>query len=148
MAPTLDDIYSRQDLAESLIGPLHYGKPELGWAGDHGLVLAFNNGINQRWELLRHEPVRNHPNRHVLVCAAPAGMEINEQGINMLIQRLVASDTQRSGNSHLDQLEEIIKYNDRLEAANEQKAADATADALAKFYTEAGKTFGVAPTYY
>jgi len=144
----LSDIYSRHDVADRFIDQIRNGDPTLGWGGDPRLVLAYNNGLNQRWELLRHEPVRNHPNRHVMVLAGPPGAEINQAAINLLIRRLVEADTHRAGNSHVDQMNEIIKHNERLEKQRVEEGAAATADALAKFYYEAGKALGATKTEF
>ncbi len=147
-SPQLDDIYTRQDTADKYIHWIRYGIPEIGWSGDPRLVLAFNNGIEQRWEMLMHAPERSLPNRHVIIFVAPAGFELNDQGVFMLCRRLVEIDVQRAGNSALEQF-------DRMDAENERRKQEATdysagvlADSLGKFYTEAGKTLGVTKTFF
>ena len=144
--PQLAEIYSRQHDAEHYSKFLQQGYAPLGWAGDPDLILAFNNGPSQRWEVLRHEPQRNLPNRYVVVMAGPPGFELNDSAVFALIQNLVSADTHRAGNSASEQLERILKKNEKIEQEQTQKAADATADALAKFYHEAGKAMGVTKT--
>ena len=146
--PVLSDIYQRRDVAERYIDWLRFGKPEMGWGGDHSLTLAFNAGIEQRWELLRHAPVRGYPDRHEIVMVAPAGFELNESGVIALIQNLIAHDTHRAGNSALEQFDRMQEENARKERAQLDAAADATSEALGKFYTEAGKTLGVTKTFF
>lgn len=146
--PQLDEIYSRQHDAEHYSRPLQQGYAPLGWEGDPDLILAFNNGPAQRWEVLRHEPKRNLPNRHVVVMAGPSGAELNDSAIIALIQALVLADTRREGNSASEQLERIIKKNEKLEAEQTAAAADATAEHLEKFYHEAGKAMGVTETTF
>lgn len=146
--PQLQDIYSRQDIADRYINMLRYGVPELGYSGDPSLVLAFNNGPRQCWELLSHAPERGQPDRHVVIMKAPAGFELNDQGIVMLIRNLVANDTQRAGNSLEDQMDRVMKENERHDAAQTETAVAETSDALSKFYTEAGKTLGVTKTFF
>ncbi len=147
-APQLDDIYSRQDIADRYIDWLRHGKPELGWKGDPRLVLAFNNGIEQRWEVLIHSPVRNLPDRHEIVMAAPAGFELNESGVIALIQNLVLADTTIAGNSHSDIMDRIDRENAAIEKAKQEEAVGRTSEALSKFYHEAGKTLGVTKTFF
>ncbi len=146
--PQLTDIYSRQDVADKFIRWLRHGLPEVGWSGEPRLTLAFNNGIEQRWELLIHEPQRNLPNRHVLLFAAPAGFELNEQGVALLCRRLVEIDVQRAGNSAIEQFDRMVAENERRDREHTEHAAGATADALGKFYHEAGKTLGVTKTFF
>ncbi len=146
--PQLDEIYSRQHDAERYSRFLQDGYAPLGWSGDPDLILAFNNGPAQRWEVLRHEPLRNLPNRHVVVMAGPAGQDLNDSALFTLIQNLVTADTHRAGNSHVEQVERMMKDNDRREAAQTQAAADATADSLSRFYHEAGKALGVTETTF
>ena len=146
--PILSDIYQRRDVADRYIDWLRFGKPEMGWGGDQSLTLAFNAGIEQRWELLRHAPVRGLPNRHEIVMVAPAGFELNESGVIALIQNLIAHDTHRAGNSALDQFDRIQEENARREAAQVEESVAATSDALGKFYTEAGKALGVTRTFF
>jgi hypothetical protein len=141
------DLDPRRQIAEHLSAPIYYGKPELGWEGDPDLQLTFH-AITNRWELLRHEPRRGDPDRHVIECQGPVGQDINEEAINLMIMGLVARSTNRRGNSAEEQMERVFEANDRAERARLQEATETTGDALAKFYTEAGKTLGVAPTYY
>jgi len=144
----LDEIYSRQHDAEHYGRFLQEGYAPLGWSGDPDLVLAFNNGPKQAWEVLRHEPRRNEPNRHVVVMTGPPGAELNDSAMFALIQNLVLADTHRAGNSHLEQVERVIKENERRDAAHTAAAADATAEKLEKFYHEAGKAMGVTQTTF
>lgn len=137
----------RQQVADRLIRPLREGKPELGWSGDPFLVLVFER-ISQRWELWRNEPAPGFPDRHVLVSRGPVGQDINEDAINLLIRQLVRMDTHRSGNSAEAISDAVDRENDRLERRRESEAVDATADALAKFYFEAGRAFGVGRTEF
>tara|TARA_R110002096_G_scaffold80599_3_gene188737 strand:+ start:418 stop:867 length:450 start_codon:yes stop_codon:yes gene_type:complete len=146
--PQLDEIYSRQQDADRYSEYLHNGYAPLGWSGDPDLVLAFNNGPSQRWEMLRHEPSRNLPNRHVVIMSGPPGAELNDSALFSLIQNLVSADTHREGNSALEQYDRMMVENDRKEDARELAAADATADALSKFYHEAGKALGVTKTNF
>jgi len=146
--PQLDEIYSRQHDAEHYSRFLQEGYAPLGWSGDPDLILAFNNGPAQRWEVLRHEPLRNLPNRHVIVCAGPAGQGLNDSAIFTLIQHLVAHDTHRAGNSHIEQVERMMKANEKREADRTAAAADATAESLSRFYHEAGKALGVTETTF
>ncbi len=142
-SPQLLDIYQRHVVAQRYADMLTKGSPALGWAGDPGLRLAFNAGITQRWELLRHEPVFNDPDRHVVVMTGPPGMEINDEAINVLIRNLIAGDVQRPGNSLLEQMDRVLAANDKLELQKVEDGVNATFDALARFYTAAGKTLGV-----
>jgi len=137
----------RQIIADQFAKPIQEGKPELGWAGDPTLVLTFHR-IEQRWELLRHEPRRGQPERYVIEARGPVGAEINEGAINLLIQGLVSRDTTRRGNSHEEQLERLYKHNERVERQKHREAVEATSDGLARFYHEAGKAFGVTKTFF
>ena len=137
----------RANVANHYIKWLREGKPELGWAGDPDLVLVFAN-IEQRWELWRHDPVRGHPDRHAMIAAGPPGAELNDDAINKLIMGLVEGDTHRSGNSAEAIVERVLQNNERANAEQTQKAADATAETLARFYHEAGKAFGVTQTVF
>jgi len=142
------DIYNRQEIAARYTTWLHDGVPTLGWAGDPDLRLVFAEGIEQRWELWMHAPRRNDPDYHHPVFSAPTGAELNDQLVYMLIQRLVANDTHRAGNSAEDQLERVIAENDRKDAEHTRTASEALHDPLAKFYFEAGKTLGVTKTFF
>lgn len=136
--PTRDRPHSfdpRQQLADRLIRPLREGKPELGWAGDQALGLVFYRPA-QRWELWDME-------RNVIIMAGPPGQDINEEAINLLIRKLVQADTHRDGNSAEDIVERTIRQNDEADRRATEKAADAIAEPLAKFYHEAGRTLGV-----
>jgi len=146
--PQLDEIYSRQAEAEHYSKYLQEGYAPLGWSGDPDIVLAFNNGPRQCWEVLLHSPERNLPNRHIVIATGPPGMEMNDSAVFVLIQRLVAGDTHRAGNSASEQLERALAFNDKLDRDNDNRAADATAEALSKFYHEAGKTLGVTKTNF
>jgi hypothetical protein len=146
--PQLLDIYSRQDVADRYIRWLREGIPEIGWKGEPRLVLAFNNGPTQRWEVLMHEPQRGQPDRHVVVMTGPPGMEINDQAILLLCQRLRTVDTTIAGNSALEQFDRMMEANERHDAARTEAAAGATSEALGKFYHEAGKTLGVTKTFF
>ena len=137
----------RQQAADALIDQIRFGKPELGWSGDPALSLAFHR-IENRWELWRHEPEPGLPERHVIVARGPVGQDINEDAINLLIRRLVEMDTHRAGNSAEDIVERVLRNNAKLDARKEREAVEQTSDALAKFYFEAGKTFGVTKTFF
>lgn len=137
----------RQNVANHYIKWLREGKPEMGWAGDQDLALVFAK-IEQRWELWRHDPVRGHPDRHAMVAAGPPGAELNDDAINKLIRGLVDGDTHRTGNSADDIIERVLKHNEKTQEDQTQKAADATAETLARFYHEAGKAFGVTQTVF
>lgn len=138
-------IDERQVIVDRIAAPIQDGKPELGWSGDKSLVLTFHR-IEQRWELFRHEPAEGLPDRYVPIAKGPVGGELNEAAINHLIMGLVDRDSHREGNSASDQLERILKENDRLEEERLDTAVDVTFDALANFYTEAGKELGVHQT--
>lgn len=144
MGSPLDE---RQRVAEHLVRPLREGKPELGWEGDPRLVLAFH-AITHQWELWRHEPVRNNPDRHVLVAKGPPGQDINPQAVDLLIRHLIDHDTHRRGNSLQEQLDRVIAQNERHDREQSRKAAEALMDPLGRFYTEAGKTLGVTKTFF
>lgn len=146
--PQLAEIYSRQHDAEHYSRALQEGYAPLGWSGDPDLVLAFNNGPSQRWEVLRHEPQRNLPNRYVVIMAGPPGAELNDSAIFALIKNLVNADTHREGNSAAEQLERIIKKNEKLDADHTETAVDETAEALNRFYHAAGKAMGVTETTF
>lgn len=133
----------RQAIADRLIEPIRKGKPELGWPGDPALALAFNR-IEQRWELWEELA----DGKYRLVAKGPIGQEINEESINRLILKLIEMDTHRPGNSAADMVERVLKHNEKVDAEQTEAAADATADALAKFYYEAGKAFGVTRTEF
>jgi|TARA_R110002020_G_scaffold1690_5_gene7686 hypothetical protein len=135
----------RQQIADRLIRPLREGKAELGWSGDPFLSLAFHR-IENRWELWRLEPQSGNPDNHTLVARGPIGQDINESTVNQLIRRLVEMDTHRDGNSAEQMVENAIRHNDHRDTQQINDGADATADALAKFYYEAGKTLGVTQT--
>lgn len=141
----MSTLNERQRVADHWIQRLRDPNPALGWSGDPNLVLAYHNITNQ-WELWRHEPQRNDPDRHVMIAKGPVGQQINEQAITLLQMKLVEQDTHRAGNSAEAQLERILKENDRRDAARTAAAADALADPLAKFYHEAGRTLGVTKT--
>ncbi len=147
-SPQLDEIYNRQDVADKYVRWLRDGVPELGWSGDPRLVLAYNNGVEQRWEVLMHEPKRSMPDRHVLIFTAPPGFELNDQGVFMLCRRLVDIDVQREGNSALEQFDRMMDENEAKDKAHTEVAAGEISDALGKFYTEAGKTLGVTKTFF
>ena len=135
----------RQQIADRLVRPLREGKAELGWGGDPLLSLAFHR-IENRWELWRLEPQPGNPDSHTLVARGPVGQDINEDSINQLIRRLIEMDTHREGNSAEQMVENAIRHNDRRDTQQINDGANATADALAKFYYEAGKTLGVTQT--
>ena len=136
---------TRQHMADHYIDMIRKPKPELGWSGDPFLVLAFHE-IENRWELWRNEPERNNPDRHVMVARGPIGQDLNEQAVVLLIRHLVEIDTHRSGNSAEAQLEKVMRKNAELDRQREAEFVDQTADALGKFYYEAGKTLGVTKT--
>ena len=137
----------RQQVADRLIQPLREGKPELGWSGDPDLVLVFER-ISNRWELWRHEPLRGHQDRHVMIAKGPVGQDLNEDAINLLIMRLRDADTHRDGNSAEALVERALDHNDRVTAEANARAADAIAEPLATFYHEAGVAFGVTKTQF
>jgi len=137
----------RQQAADRLIRPLREGKPELGWSGDPFLVLVFER-LTQRWELWRNEPAPGQPDRHVLISKGPVGQDINEDAINLLIRQLVRMDTTRAGNSAEAISDMVDRENARLERQRDQQAVDATGEALAKFYHEAGRALGVTKTTF
>jgi hypothetical protein len=146
--PPLSPVFDpRQQIADRLIEPIRRGKPELGWSGDPLLAISFHR-IEQRWELWRNEPVPGNPDRHVLIARGPVGQDINEDAINILISKLVQMDTHRAGNSAAAIDAAVDRENARLEASRERQAVDATGDALAKFYYEAGKAMGVTRTEF
>ena len=147
MPHTLDDIHNRSAVADRYVDWLTKGVPTMGWSGDPSLVLAFNIVI-QRWELLRHEPNPKDPGRHVVVMTGPPGMEINDQAIIALIRNLIAGDTHRKGNSLVDQMEKVIAKNEKLDRDKTEETVNVTADALGKFYYEAGKTLGVTKAFF
>lgn len=131
----------RQPIADRLVKPLQDGKPELGWPGDPALALSWHR-IENRWELLRHDPQRGKPNRHVIVARGPIGAEINEASVNELIRHLVAHDTQRRGNSAQEQLDRIIKHNEKVRKDALDRGVDQGFDAMDKFYYEMAKEMG------
>ena len=132
-------------MANHYVDWLRYGKPEMGWSGDPMLSLAFHR-IENRWELWRNEPVAGQPDRHILVAKGPVGADLNDDAVNLLIMNLVRSDTHARGNSAEDIVENVLKTNEKLEKDRETAAMEETSDALAKFYTEAGKVLGVTKT--
>ena len=141
------DLDPRQALSDHLSRRIYEGDPTLGWEGDPDLLLTFH-AITNRWELLRHEPRRGDPDRYVIEVTGPVGADINDEAINALINGLVARSTNRRGNSAEDQMEAVFKKNEVAERDRERVAVDSTADALAKFYTEAGKALGVTKTNF
>jgi|TARA_R110000851_G_scaffold276955_1_gene430050 hypothetical protein len=136
----------RRELSNHLARRIYEGDATLGWEGDPDLLLTFHS-ITNKWELLRHSPVQGDPDRHVVEVSGPVGQDINDEAINLMITGLVARSTNRRGNSAEDQMEAIFKKNEVAEKHRVDAAQDATADALAKFYSAAAKTFGVAATY-
>jgi hypothetical protein len=99
-----------------------------------------------RWELWRNEPVKGQPERHVLVARGPVGADLNDDAVNLLVRSLIDSDTHARGQSAESIVEDAIKHNDKLEKDRETTAREETHDALARFYTEAGKALGVTQT--
>jgi len=141
------DLDPRQELADHLSRRIYEGDPTLGWEGDPDLMLTFHK-ITNRWELLRHSPLRGDPDRYVIEVQGPVGADINPGAISALIRGLVARSTDRRGNSAEDQMEAIFRKNDLAEKHRQDDAVHATADALGKFYTEAGKALGVTKTNF
>lgn len=130
---TLDQ---RRIIANHLVKPIQEGKPELGWSGDPNLVLAFHT-IEQRWELW----FMGHSSKDdFIVARGPVGQDINEDAINMLIQRLVQGDTHRAGNSHVEQMERMIERNNALERRKHAEAVEKNAEVLDRFYHAVGAT--------
>jgi len=144
----LHDPHNRQEVAERYIGWLRNGVPTLGWEGDPDLELVFDHGVGQRWEVWLNAPVRGEPDRMLPVLGGPPGAELNDQLVYVLIQKLVEGDTHRKGNSELEQFDRMMEENERKERARTEAGVDATADALGRFYTEAGKTLGVTKTFF
>ena len=137
----------RRELSNHLSRRIYEGDPTLGWEGDPDLMLCFH-AITNKWELLRHSPLRGDPDRYVVEVSGPVGQDINEEAINLMIMGLVARSTNRRGNSAEDQMEAIFKKNELAEKHRVDTAQDSTAEALAKFYTEAGKVLGVTQTNF
>lgn len=129
----LDD---RSAVADRLIRPLRDGKPELGWSGDPDLELVYHRlGY---WELWRLEA----QDAHRLIAKGPVGQALTENSINQLISSLVQRDTHRSGVSHEKQLEDVIKYNDKMSKDRLTTAASTAAETLEKVYYEVSKEVG------
>ena len=127
--------------------PLKTGKPEKGWSGDPALELRYNT-IEARWQLFRHEPEPNNPERMVMVANGPIGGGMNDMEIDKLIDHLIDVDTTRPGNSAVEQMDRLIKENERLDAKRTEYAAEALAEPLAKFYFEVAKVYGVKTDFY
>ena len=70
------DLDPRQELADHLSRRIYEGDPTLGWEGDPDLMLTFHK-ITNRWELLRHSPLRGDPDRYVIEVQGPVGADIN-----------------------------------------------------------------------
>lgn len=141
-----DNESERRREATRLTSPVRDGHPGVGWIGDPDLVVCRHRlGY---WEVLRHTPRPDQPQRYQVVAKSPVGAPLNEETILVLCIGLRNTDTHRKGNSAVEQMDRMLDHNDKLEKENLRQAADATADTLAKFYHEAGRTLGVPRTQW
>lgn len=118
-----------REAMDGLLDKLHNGQPELGWAGDKRLCLAFNRQ-NQRWELWRLE----HDSEYRLVAQSQPGMGFPHS----IIRALVDHDTRRG----YDVGQDIIDHNTRLQAEKDAASDEVLAEKMRRVYHAVGKDIG------
>lgn len=114
---------------KQIVDWLENGYPPLGWEGDAALALFL--GDKGEWVLNRYEN-----GRYRTVCRCKPGVALDAR----LIMFLVEHDLRRKDGE--SQLDEIEKYNDKLEQDRNNQLESNAADKLEKLYWGLGKDIG------